>query len=73
MCDDLVNGSIRSRLSQWFCLGNAVYLWASNEVIEEGMVFLPEESDGQRLVGYSPWGHKESDMTEETWHARKRK
>ena len=25
---------------------------------------------GQRsLVGYSPWGHKESDMTEATWHA----
>ena len=28
-------------------------------------VFLPGESQGQRsLVGYSPWGHKESDMTE---------
>ena len=28
-------------------------------------VFLPEESHGQRsLVGYSPWGHKESDTTE---------
>ena len=28
-------------------------------------VFLPGESRGQRsLVGYSPWGHKESDMTE---------
>ena len=27
-------------------------------------VFLPGESRGQRsLVGYSPWGHKESDMT----------
>ena len=27
---------------------------------------LPEESHGQRsLVGYSPWGHKESDMTEQ--------
>ena len=30
-------------------------------------VFLPGESHGQRsLVGYSPWGHKESDMTEVT-------
>ena len=30
-------------------------------------VFLTGESHGQRrLVGYSPWGHKESDMTEET-------
>ena len=28
-------------------------------------VFLPSESYWQRsLVGYSPWGHKESDMTE---------
>ena len=29
-------------------------------------VFLPGESHGQRsLVGYSPWGHKEQDMTEQ--------
>jgi len=39
--------------------------------LEEGMathaVFLPGESHGQRsLVGYSPWSHKESDMTEAT-------
>ena len=28
-------------------------------------VFLPGEFHGQKsLVGYSPWGHKESDMTE---------
>ena len=28
-------------------------------------VFLPGKSHGQRsLVGYCPWGHKESDMTE---------
>ena len=28
-------------------------------------VFLPEEFHGQKsLVGYSPWGHKELDMTE---------
>ena len=28
-------------------------------------VFLPGESHGQRsLMGYSPWGLKESDMTE---------
>ena len=27
-------------------------------------VFLPGESHGQRtLIGYSPWGRKESDMT----------
>ena len=30
-------------------------------------VLLPGESHGQRsLVGYSPWGHKESDTTEVT-------
>ena len=30
-------------------------------------VYLPEESHGQRsLMGYNPWGHKESDMTEVT-------
>ena len=29
-------------------------------------VFLPGKSHGQRsLVGYSPWGHEESDMTEQ--------
>jgi len=28
-------------------------------------VFLPGDSHGERsLVGYSPWGRKESDMTE---------
>ena len=37
--------------------------------LEEGMqptpVFLPGKSHEQRsLVGYSSWGHKESDMTE---------
>ena len=36
--------------------------------LEEGMaptpVFLPGEPHGQRsLVGYSPWGYKEPDMT----------
>ena len=30
------------------------------------LVFLPGKSHGQRsLAGYSPWGHKESDMTEQ--------
>ena len=31
-------------------------------------VFLAGESHRQRsMVGYSPWGHKESDMTEVTY------
>ena len=30
------------------------------------LVFLPGKSHGQRsLAGYSPWGHKESDMTKQ--------
>ena len=29
-------------------------------------LFLPGESHGQRrMAGYSPWGYKESDMTEQ--------
>ena len=33
-------------------------------------VFLPGEFHGQRsLAGYSPYGHKESDMTKATEHA----
>ena len=32
-------------------------------------VFLPGEFHGQRrLMGYSPWGRKESDMTEQLTH-----
>ena len=32
-------------------------------------VFLPGKFHGQRsLMGYSPWGHKESDMTEQLTH-----
>ena len=46
---------------------------AWEDSLEEGMqptpVFLPGKSYGQRsLVGYSPWGHKESDMSEVTEH-----
>ena len=34
-------------------------------------ISLSENPQGQRnLVGYSPWGHKESDTTEATEHAR---
>ena len=38
---------------------NYYIIWQSTPVL------LPGKSHGQRsLVGYSPWGHKESDMTE---------
>ena len=44
---------------------------SSQDPLEEGMattpVFFSGEFYGQRsLVGYSPWGHKELDMTEVT-------
>ena len=33
-------------------------------------VFLPRESHGRRsMVGYSPWGRKESDTTERASHS----
>ena len=46
-----------------------VHSLVQEDSLEEEMlptsVCLPGESHGQRsLVGYSPWGHKESKMTE---------
>ena len=36
------------------------------------LAFLPGESNGYRsLVDYSPWGRKQSDKTEKTWHTHK--
>ena len=49
-------------------------LWAGKIPLEEGAwqptpVFFPGESHRQRsLVGYSPWGRKELDMTEWVTH-----
>ena len=37
--------------------------------LEEGMAILPRKSHGQRsLVGYSPWGGKELDKTQQLNH-----
>ena len=42
-------------------------LW--RKVWQPTPVFLPGESYGQRrLVSYSPWDHKESDVNEVTYH-----
>ena len=61
-------------LSIWDCLmlfglllclipGSGKIPWRSEWQLT--LVFLPGEFHGQRsLAGYSPWGHKESDMTE---------
>ena len=46
---------------------NSAIPFLSHNLIYAGLVFLPGESQGQMsLAGYSPWGHKESDMTEAT-------
>ena len=38
------------------------------------LVFLPGESHGQRsLAGHGPWGHTESDTTEQLTHTHKGK
>ena len=40
---------------------------------EMALVFLLGKSYGQgSLAGYSPWGHKESDMTEATEHEQQK-
>ena len=40
---------------------------SSEEAWQPTLVFLPGESHGRgSLAGYSPLGHKESDITEET-------
>ena len=55
--------SLPAMWETWVC-----YL-GQEDPLEKGMaspIFLPGESHGQRsLVGHSPWGHKESDMTEQ--------
>ena len=44
------------------------YMWLWRRKWQPTPVFLPGESHGQRsLVGCSPWGRTESDMTEATW------
>ena len=49
----------RHRLNPWFGVNPWSRKWQPNPF------FLPEKSHGQRrLAGYSPRGHKESDMTE---------
>ena len=52
-------------------IGDVVWSLDGEDPLKEEMeptpVFLPGESHGQKsLVGYSPQGHKESDMTEAT-------
>ena len=46
-------------------IGRCFTIWATREVNKPTPVLLPGKSNGRRsLVGYSPWGLEESDMTE---------
>ena len=57
----LLVGHTLSLLREWPKVGRRAW--------QPTPVFLPRESHGQRsLVGYSPWGRRES-ATEATWHA----
>ena len=44
--------------------------WVGKRKWQPILVFLPEQSHGQRkLVGCSPKDSRESDMTEHNWHS----
>ena len=61
LLDNANAGDVRHRFDPW--VGKIPWrrAWQLTPVL------LPGESHGQKsLVGYSPWGHKELDMTEET-------
>ena len=62
LCGNLDGRGVWGRMDTCICMAES--LPCSPETI---IVFLPGESHGQRsLAGYSPRGHKESDMTAAT-------
>ena len=51
-------------LSDWACTHEGIFI--PKEMATPTPVFLPGKSHGLRnIVGYSPWGHKELDTTEQ--------
>ena len=61
---------LRAKESTCQCRGHRFDPWVRKipwrRKWQHALVFLPRKSHGQRsLVGYSPWGHKESDTTEQ--------
>ena len=51
-------------------LGFSIYVWSWRRERQPIQIFLPREFHGQKnLVGYSPWGRKDSDMTERPIYA----
>ena len=64
------SGDTSGKESACQCRGGFNPWGGGADPLEKRMVthssILAEKSHGQRsLVGYSPWGHKESDMTEQ--------
>ena len=56
-----------TRVTGWIP-GSGRFPWSTQW--QPTLIFLPEESHGQRsLAGYSPWGHKESDTTEHRYRS----
>ena len=56
-------------LEQGMTTHSSTLAWRTPWTEESGGVLLPGELHGQRsLVGYSPWGRKEPDMTERPTH-----
>ena len=56
LCGDLKGKEIQKE---------GIYAYTGRRKWQPTPVFLPVKFHGQRsLVGYSPWGHKESDLTE---------
>ena len=67
----LVAQMVTSLLAMW---ETQVWYLGGEDPLEKGMAthcsFLPGKSQGQRsLVGPHPWGHKESDKTEQLTHS----
>ena len=75
LCPKGFSGGTRGKEPACQCRRCEKWVWSlgqedSLEKEYSTLVFLLGESHVQRsLVGYSPWGHKESDATEVTWHA----
>ena len=78
---DFAGGPVANGLPRWLCKESACQckrrrfdpwirkiLW--RRAWQPTPVFLPGKSYGQRsLAGYSPWGRKELDTTEATYHS----
>ena len=71
--DFTVHGILQAGILEWVAYPLRFNLWVGNipwsRKWQLAPVFLPGKSLGWRsLANYSPWGHKESDVTEQLTH-----